>query len=96
MLEFPKNMIKSPLIWHEFSKYVGFDEMKCCVSCLCTTQTYISVYKKFTKIYDLILTPFSSFDIKCKNLIRKTSGIVFFWHLGEWVFHILEMYFFGI
>ena len=54
-----------------------------CVSSLCTTQTCISVYKKIAKIYDLILTPFSPFDIKCKNLIRKTSGNVFFGRLGE-------------
>ena len=75
-------MIKPPIIWliifdfiGLFSKYVGFDEIKW----LCYFTEYVT--HKFTTnatIYanELILTPFSPFNIKCKklNLMWKTSG----------------------
>ena len=37
---------------------------------------------------ELILTPFSPFDIKRKKCNAKNSGKVFLGHLGERVFHI--------
>ena len=40
-------------------------------------------YNKATiLVNESILTPFSPCHIKCKNLMRKTSGNVFLGHLG--------------
>ena len=44
--------------------------------------------KTATYVNKLILTLFSPLDIKCRNLMQKTSGNVFLGHLGWWVFHV--------
>ena len=92
-LELAKNMIKPPLIWLIYifdfigwlSNYVAFDKIKW----FCAFTKYTTkIYDKATiHVNELILTPFSPFDIKCK-IMWKTSGIVYSGHLGGWVFHI--------
>ena len=55
------------------------------------TYIYIRVRlnsKTATYVNKLILTQFSPLDIKCRNLMQKTSGNVFLGHLGWWVFHV--------
>ena len=53
---------------------------------------WINYRKTYSKaavyVNELVLTPFSPSDIKCKKLMRKTSGNAFLGHLGEWDFHI--------
>ena len=46
--------------------------------------------KAIIYVNEMITTPFSPFDIKCKklNLVWKTSGYVFLGHLRGSVFHI--------
>ena len=70
-----------------FLNYLAFNEIKW----LCAFNKY-TTQKLLTKpqcVNELILTPFSPFDIKCKKLnMNKTSGNAFLGHLGGWVFHI--------
>ena len=59
--------------------------------CVTLLNMLHKIYSKFTVyINELILTPFSPFDIKCKkiNLMWKTSGNVFLGYLGERFFQI--------
>ena len=68
--------------------YVVFDEIKCLST---FTKHTTKVYNKATiYINELILTPFSPFDItvNAKYFMWKTSGNVFLGHLGGWVFYI--------
>ena len=69
--------------------YFKFDEIKwLCAFTKHTTQTFIK--KNRIDLSELVLTPFSPFDIKlvnlilnAKNLMQKTSGNVFLGHLVE-------------
>ena len=62
---------------------MGFMKSNVCVTLL---NMLHKIYSKFTVyINELILTPFSPFDIKCKkiNLMWKTSGNAFLGYLGQ-------------
>ena len=73
------------------SNCVAFDEIEwlCAFTKYTTQKTYNkdSIYLK-----ELILTPFSLFYIKCKelNLKWKTSVNAILGHLRHWVFHIFQ------
>ena len=59
--------------------------------CVTLLNMLHKIYSKFTVyINELILTPFSPFDIKCKkiNLMWKTSGNAFLGYLGQRFFQI--------
>ena len=70
------------------SNYVVFDEIKW----FCGFTKYTTNIDNKTTIHvnELILTPFSPFDIKYKilNIMWKPSGNVFLGHVGGWFFHI--------
>ena len=95
ILEFPKNMIKPPLIWLmystlkvDFQIMLGFMKSNFCKALL---KKLHKIYSKVTiYINELMLTPLSPFDIKCKklNLMWKTHGSIFLGYLGERVFQI--------
>ena len=67
LIEFPKNMIET-LIWSvylSFSNCVGFDE----IMWLCAFTKYTKICNTaIIYINELILTPFSPLDIRCKKL----------------------------
>ena len=81
ILEFQKNMTKPSWI----SCWVWWNQMFVCLYWIFYTKMYS---KTTTYVNELILTLFSPFDIKYRNLMRKTSGNVFLGHLGWWVLHI--------
>ena len=89
ILEFPKNMIKPPLLWLmfltlQYNVRIILHLMKSNVLLL---NVLHKNYKKATfYVSESILTPFSPFDIKCKK--RNVKNLC----PGEWVFHIFQKF----